>query len=145
MTAADPAGGHPAYGDGSGLSDPISVVRSEEQVRTRLVRVPVERVRLEKYVVTEERTITVHLQREEVRLVREPMPAGHDASGSLPPDAFPGADPTFVLHEEQVSITKIVVPVERVTLVRDRITEDREVTVDVKKEEVEIDSLAPGI
>jgi len=49
------------------------LTRSEEEVRVRTRRRAVGRVRLRKYVVTEHVQMTVPVQREEVRLEREPV------------------------------------------------------------------------
>jgi stress response protein YsnF len=55
---------------GPGAAD---TTRSEEEVRVGVEQRPRERVRLKKYVVTEHVTQTVPVQREEVRLEREPV------------------------------------------------------------------------
>ena len=49
-----------------------AMTRSEEEVRVDTERRPRERVRLKKYVITEHKTITIPVQREQIRLEREP-------------------------------------------------------------------------
>ncbi|HEX8862592.1 MAG TPA: DUF2382 domain-containing protein [Actinomycetes bacterium] len=62
-----------------------AMTRSEEEVGVRTQRRPRERVRLQKYVVTEQETRTVPVRREEVRLVREPLPEQpQDETGEHP-------------------------------------------------------------
>jgi hypothetical protein len=64
-----------------------AMTRSEEELQVRTQRRPRERVRLQKYVVTEQETRTVPVQRERVRIVREPLPeqpqdeTGQDPTG----------------------------------------------------------------
>lgn len=53
--------------------EPITVVRSEERLDVTTVRTLTERLRVRKVIVTEERTITVTLRREEFVLEREPL------------------------------------------------------------------------
>ncbi|NII52136.1 YsnF/AvaK domain-containing protein [Frigoribacterium endophyticum] len=113
------------------------VILSEEHVVVSTERRVTERVRLQRVIVTEQRTITVDVSHEEMRLVREPFG----------PDAEPGAVPAvadrqpivMVLHEERVSLVRSIVPVERVTLsVRD-VTETTTVTKSVRREEASVD------
>lgn len=113
-------------------------IRSEEHPQTRVTSVPVERLRFEKYIVTEEWLITVSVRREEVRLVREPILAVDTAEASLPSAPSPDADHSFILHEEHVVVTTTVVPTERVIFQKRRITEDHETTIALRKEYVSI-------
>ncbi len=115
-----------------------AMTRSEEQVRTGTERVVTGRVRLRKYVVTEERQITVPVRREVVRLEYEPvtgsdpLEAGEVASGT-------GADALepMVLSEERIVVTKETVPVERVRLAKETVEATETVDVDVRKEQIE--------
>jgi uncharacterized protein (TIGR02271 family) len=115
----------------------VSVIRHEEHLLVGTEVHATERVRLERYVVTERRTITVDVSREEVRLVREPV-AGHPV---LPADrtAETREPIVVVLREEQVDVVKRVVPVERVTLTVHTVTEDRPVEAVLRHEEVTTD------
>ncbi|TFC94104.1 MULTISPECIES: DUF2382 domain-containing protein [Cryobacterium] len=119
-------------------SFPVTVTRSEEQLRIHLASVPVERVRLERYIVSEERTITVVIHREEVRLVREPILPDEQEQAVSAPGLDQYADHTMLLREEQVTVTKSVVPVERVTLVKSIVTVDEDVSLERRKEHVDV-------
>ncbi|WP_267425263.1 MULTISPECIES: YsnF/AvaK domain-containing protein [unclassified Curtobacterium] len=114
-----------------------TVVLHEEHLLVGTEVHATERVRLERYVVTEQRTITVDVRREEVRLVREPLAEGP----ALPADRTPPTrEPVVVvLHEEQVVVSKRIVPVERVTLTVHTVTEDRPVDAVLRHEEVTVD------
>jgi uncharacterized protein (TIGR02271 family) len=118
----------------------VDVVRSEEQLRVSTVPVPKERIRFEKVIVTEEKTVTVTVRREELRIVREPVEAGTDRT--TPGGQEPAADLDLVLHEERIITTTEVVPVERVRVRVTQVTEDLPVTDTVRKERVDLSSTA---
>ena len=113
------------------------MTRSEEELHVGTTARETGRVRLRKYIVTENVTQTVPVKREEVRLEREPITdANRDA-------ATAGADLSeeeheVVLHEEQVDVSKTVVPKERVALGADTVTDEREVSEEVRKEQIEM-------
>lgn len=118
-----------------GTDGAMVVTRSEEELlvgRTWRAR---ERVRVRKRVVSETMTYTVEVRREELVIEREP------ASGSAVPHDQPSDDDAgleIVLHEEQVVLEKRVVPRERVRVRKERITEERAVSADLRREEVDI-------
>lgn len=121
--------------DVSGIS-PVDVVRSEEQLRVSTVSVPKELVRFGKIIVTEERTVTVTVRREELRIIREPIEASMDTA--TPGGQLSAADLDIVLHEERIITTTEVVPVERVRVRVTEVTEDLPVTDTVRKERVDL-------
>ena len=79
------------------------------------------RARLRKYVVTEQQTVTVPVTREEVRLEREPI-APDEAVGDI---EIADGQQDVVLTEERVVVNKETVPVERVRLGTETVTEER--------------------
>jgi uncharacterized protein (TIGR02271 family) len=112
------------------------MVLSEEQLRVGTEKVETGKARLRKYVVTENVTKTVPVEREEVRLEREPIAEG-DTVGA---DGDIGdAEQEVVLTEERVVVSKESVPVERVSLDTETVTDHEEVNEEVRKEEVEAD------
>ncbi|MFD1506192.1 DUF2382 domain-containing protein [Georgenia yuyongxinii] len=115
--------------------DDASVIRSEERVDVGTRQREAGKVRLRKYVVTENVTKTVPVTREEVRLEREPVTAGDRVSGQIGDDVA-----EVTLHEDEVVVDKETVPVEKVSLGKDTVTEQREVTEQVRKERVETDT-----
>lgn len=119
-------------------SDEASVVRSEEDVHVGTERREAGKVRLRKYVVTEHVTKTVPVQREEVRVEREPI-AGDSHGAEIGDDAA-----EVTLHEEEVVVDKETKPVERVSLGTDTVTEKRTVEEKVRKEQVDVDGDEPG-
>lgn len=121
----------PTPGDDAGE---VTVVRHEEHLLVGTEVHATERVRLERVIVTEQRTITVDVRREEVRLTREPLVDGPALTADSP---VPSREPiVVVLHQEQVVVSKRIVPVERVTLTVHTVTEDRPVDAVLRHEEV---------
>jgi uncharacterized protein (TIGR02271 family) len=127
----EPEGSHaPASG--------VVVDRSEERLSVRTIARPVERVRLEKFIVTEEQTITVTVRREEVRLVRDLDPRPESDARAVPVRVGDAQDVALTLHEERIVVTREVVPVERVRLHASVATEHRRVEATLRKERVEV-------
>jgi uncharacterized protein (TIGR02271 family) len=130
-------------GDGTGTSsatrqDANYLTRSEEQLHVGTEKVETGRARLRKFVVTENQTVTVPISHEEVRVVREPIGPRDTVE-----DADIGDEATeIVLTEERVIVNKQAVPMEKVLLDTETVTEQREVTEPVRKEHIEFDDAA---
>ena len=122
--------------DTSGPTTDNAMTRSEERLHVGTEKVEAGRARLRKYVVTENVTTTVPVSHEEVRVVREPITeANRDA-------AMSGADITseeheVILHAERPVVSKETVAVERVKLDTEMVTEQQEVTEQVRKEVID--------
>lgn len=110
------------------------LTRSEEQLHIGTERVQTGRARLRKVVVTEMQTVTVPVTREEVRVVREPITPGESVDATIGESAT-----DVVLTEERVVVRKETVPVEKVRLNTETVTEQREVTEAIRKEQIEFD------
>jgi len=110
------------------------LIRSEERLNVTTARVPGGWARLEKFLVTETKTVTVEVTHEEVRLVSEPTGAGG-------PHSDPGAQESqarwMYVSREEVVVTKRVVPVERVRLEVYPVTEQRQISDEVRKEQID--------
>jgi len=124
--------------DTSGPNTDEAMTRSEEHLRVGTEQVEAGRARLRKYVVTEEQSVQVPVTREEVRVEREPIT---DANRG---DALSGAAITeeeheVVLHAERPVVQTEAVPVERVRLGTETVTEERTVTGEVRKEQIDVD------
>jgi len=113
------------------------MIRSEEHLVVGAEIVPVARVRLRKYLVTEEQTFTVPVTREEIELDYDEVPAAEQ----VPDGTEPLSDDIveIVRYEERVVVTKQVVAVERVRLVRRVITAEQVVSGQVRREVVDLD------
>jgi uncharacterized protein (TIGR02271 family) len=125
---------------GPGGDPGVAVTRSEEELRVATERQPRARVRLRKYVVTEDVTTTVPVRREEVRLEDVPLGPGAPAAD----DADPADEHEVVLHEERPVVETRTVPTERVRLAKDTVREEREVAEELRKEQVEVEEQDPG-
>jgi uncharacterized protein (TIGR02271 family) len=124
--------------DVSGSTTDDAMTRSEEELQVGTQTRERGRARLRKYVVTEEQQVTVPVQREEVRVEREPITdANLDAATSGP--AISEEEHEVTLHEETPVVEKRAVPKERVRLDTDTVTEERQVTEEVRKEQIEAD------
>lgn len=115
-----------------------AMTRSEEQLHVGTERVQTGRARLRKYVVTENQNVTVPVTREEVRLEREPI-TDANIDDALSGPEISEAEHEVTLNEERVVVQKETVPVERVRLDKDTVTEEQQVNEQVRKERVELE------
>ena len=124
--------------DTSGPTTDDAMTRSEEELDVGTASRETGRARLRKYVVTEEVQTTVPVQREEVRVEREPITdANVDAAADGP--AISEEEHEVTLHAEEPVVEKRAVPQERVRLDKDVVEEEREVSDTVAKERIEVD------
>lgn len=124
--------------DTSGPTTDDAMTRSEEQLRVGTQTQETGRARLRKYVVTENVTQTIPVSREEVRLEREPITGGNVGEATAGP-SISEEEHEVVLHAEVPVVQKETVPVERVRLDTETVTEQATVSEDVRKEEIELD------
>ena len=111
-----------------------SVTRSEEELRVGKREYEAGRVRLRKWVETEPVSADVELQRETVRVERQPIdqPVGEEAEiGEQEVDV--------TLRGEEPVVEKRAVARERVSLDKDVETQQETVTDEVRKERVDVD------
>jgi uncharacterized protein (TIGR02271 family) len=134
--ASDPNGtvGH----DVSGPTTDDAMTRSEEELRVGKVDRERGRARLRKYVVTEQVQTTVPVRREEVRLEREPI-TDANVDDALAGPEISEEEHEVVLHEEQPVVEKRTVPKERVRMGKESVTEEAQVSEQVRKERIEAD------
>lgn len=122
----------------AGAADSDELIRSEEQLNVSTDRVETGEVHLRKYVVTETETVEVPVEREEVRIVREPIT---DADRAAHTSAIGEAEASVTLHEDQVTVTKESVPVEKVSLETETVRDTETVSEEVRKERFETDGV----
>jgi uncharacterized protein (TIGR02271 family) len=128
----------PVGHDTSGPNTDDAMTRSEEELVVGKTSRESGRARLRKYVVTDEVTETVPVQREELRVEREPITDGNVDRATDGP-AISEEEHEVVLHAEEPVAEKRVVPKERVRLDKDTVTEERTVSNEVRREEIDID------
>ena len=136
-TGTAAAAGDAATGyDTSGPTTDDAMTRSEEELRVGTARQERGRARLRKYVVTEHVQQTVPVSHEEVRIEREPITdANIDQAMSGP--AISEEEHEVVLSEEVPVVEKRAVPKERVRLGTETVTDETEVSEEVRKERIE--------
>jgi uncharacterized protein (TIGR02271 family) len=116
------------------------MTRSEEQLKVGTQSREAGRARLRKHVVTEQQTVNVPVTREEVRIEREPITEGNVGQATSGAD-ISEEEHEVVLHEERPVVEKETVPVERVRLGTEKVTEQESVTETVRKEEIDTDGV----
>src|SRR3712207_4028183 len=124
--------------DVSGPTTDNAMTRSEEELKVGTAKREAGRARLRKYVVTENVTQTVPVQREEVRVEREPITDANRDQATAGP-AISDEEHEVVLHEERPVVQKEAVPVERVRLDTDTVADEVTVNEEVRKEQIDTD------
>jgi uncharacterized protein (TIGR02271 family) len=122
--------------DTSGPTTDDAMTRSEEELKVGTTEREAGRARLRKYVVTDEVTKTVPVKREEVRLEREPI-TDANVGDALAGPAISEEEHEVVLTEERPVVEKEAVPVERVRLDKETVTEQQTVTEQVREERID--------
>ena len=126
--------------DTSGPTTDDAMTRSEERLNVGTRTEEAGRARLRKYVVTENVTETVPVSREEVRVEREPI-TDANVGNAMDGPAISEEEHEVTLHAERPVVEKEAVPVERVRLDKQTVTEQERVSADVRKEEIEVDGV----
>jgi uncharacterized protein (TIGR02271 family) len=124
--------------DTSGPTTDNAMTRSEEELRVGTAEQERGRARLRKYVVTEQVEQTVPVQREEVRIEREPI-TGENVDQAVSGPEISEEEHEVVLHEEQPVVEKRTVPKERVRLDKETVVDEKTVSEEVRKEQIEAD------
>ncbi|MBT1193880.1 DUF2382 domain-containing protein [Rhodococcoides kroppenstedtii] len=124
--------------DTSGPTTDEAMTRSEEQLRVGTRTEESGRARLRKYVVTEQQTRSVPVSHEEVTIEREPITEANAPAATDGP-TISEEEHEVVLHAEKPVVEKEVTPIERIKLGTETVQEERTVTEDVRKEQVELD------
>jgi uncharacterized protein (TIGR02271 family) len=124
--------------DTSGPTTDDAMTRSEERLNVGTRSQEAGRARLRKYVVTENVTQTIPVSREEVRLEREPITDANVGAAVSGPE-ISEEEHEVILREERPVVEKEAVPVERLRLDTETVTEQETVSEDVRKEQIEAD------
>lgn len=122
--------------DTSGPNTDAAMTRSEEELHVGTEQQETGTVRLRKYVVTEDVETTVPVSHEEVRVEREPITEENRDQASSGP-AFKEEEHEVTLHAEKPVVSKEEVPVERVRLDKETVTDEAQVDEQVRKERID--------
>jgi uncharacterized protein (TIGR02271 family) len=129
-------GRQPVGRDVSGPTSDDAMTRSEEELHVGTAERERGRARLRKYVVTEEVRQTVPVRRETARVEREPI-TDENIDQALAGPEISDEEHEVVLHEEEPVVEKRVVPKERVRMDKDVHVEERQISEEVRKEQIE--------
>jgi uncharacterized protein (TIGR02271 family) len=124
--------------DTSGPTTDDAMTRSEERLNVGTRSEEIGRARLRKYVVTENATETVPVSREEVRVEREPITDANVGS-ALDGPAISEEEHEVTLRAERPVVETEAVPVERVRLDKETVTDTETVSADLRKEQIDVD------
>ena len=122
--------------DTSGPTTDDAMTRSEERLDVGTTREEAGRVRLRKYVTTEQESVTVPVKKERAVVETEPITEGNVGAATDGP-AISEEEHEVVLEEERPVVGKTAEPVERVRLGTETVTDEETVTEDVRKEHIE--------
>jgi uncharacterized protein (TIGR02271 family) len=132
-----------ARADLFGRGSDEAMTRSEERLRVGTERVERGRARLRKYVTTEQVQQTVPVTREQVRVEREPITEENVDAATRGPE-ISEAEHEVTLTEERPVVQKETVPVERVRLTKEPVSEEAQVSEEVAKERIETEGVEGG-
>jgi len=127
--------------DTSGPTTDQAMTRSEEQLNVGTRSEEIGRARMRKYVTTENVTETVPVSREEVRVTREPITEAN-VGNAMDGPAISEEEHEVTLRAERPVVEKEAVPVERIRLDKETVTEQETVSADLRKEQIEVDGAA---
>ncbi len=120
-----------------------AMTRSEERLTAGTERQTTGKARLRKWVETEEQSVTVPVTKEKARLVSEPVTDANRDKALSGPD-ISESDHEVTLTEERPVVDKETVPVERVRLEKDSMTEQETASGNVRKEHIEAEGVDGG-
>ncbi|GAA5107711.1 PRC and DUF2382 domain-containing protein [Alloalcanivorax gelatiniphagus] len=124
--------------DTSGPNTDDAMTRSEERLDVGTTSQEAGRVRLRKYVTSEQQTVTVPVEKEQAVIETEPITEANRGDALSGP-AISEEEHEVVLHEERAVVDKTAEPVERVRLGKETVTDHETVTEEVRKEHIEAD------
>lgn len=114
--------------------DDASVTRREEELNVDTHREATGKVRLRKYVTTEQETITVPVEKERIVVERDSADASSTSKGEIGEEVA-----EMTVHEDKVDARKEVIDKETVRAHKERTTDTEKVQADLRKEQVDVD------
>jgi uncharacterized protein (TIGR02271 family) len=134
----DDVAGRAVGRDTSGPTTDDAMTRSEERLHVGTRAEEVGRARLRKYVTTENVTETVPVSREQVRVEREPITDANIGQAMDGP-AISEEEHEVTLRAERPVVEKEAVPMERIRLEKNEVTDHETVADQVRQEQIEVD------
>ncbi|OFS23527.1 PRC and DUF2382 domain-containing protein [Corynebacterium sp. HMSC04H06] len=130
-----------AANDRTAATNDGSMIRSEEQLNVNKENVATGEARLRKYVVTDTETVEVPVTHEEVRVERTPISEEEAANFTGEIKDGDTDEASVTLHEERVDVNKETVPVEKINLNKEQVTETQRHTEELRKEQIDTDGI----
>jgi uncharacterized protein (TIGR02271 family) len=115
-----------------------AMTRSEEELQVGTAQRERGRVRLRKWVETQTARQTVPLQREQARVEREPITDDNIDQAMAGPD-ITESEHEVTLHQEEPVVEKRTVPKERVRLTKETVTDEEQVSEELRRERIDTD------
>lgn len=131
------------YGLDASAGGGITMIRSEERLNVGTVVEATERVRVTKYIVTEEVTHTFTLRREEIRVEHLPL-EGSGAGSADTGVAFDDGVEEIVLYAEVPVLEPRVVPVEVVRISKHTVVDNQQFSERLNREQIEVEHSRPS-
>jgi uncharacterized protein (TIGR02271 family) len=128
----------PVGRDVSGPTTDEAMTRSEEELDVSTSRRTAGTARLRKFVDTENVSQTVSLERESARVTREPI-TGANRDAAMDGPEISTEEHEVTLTSEEPVVEKRTVAKEQVGMGKETVTEDREVSEDLRKERIDVE------
>ena len=130
-----------AANDRTTVANDGSMICSEEQLNVNKEKVATGEARLRKYVVTDTETVEVPVTHEEVRVERTPI--SEEGAANFTGEIKDGDtdQASVTLHEERVDVNKETVPVEKINLNKEQVTETQRHSEELRKEQIDTDGI----
>jgi len=128
--------------DTSGPTTDDAMTRSEERLKVGVQQQEAGRARLRKYIVSEQQNVTVPVRSERATVTTEPITDANVGNAYDGP-ALSEEEHEVTLTTERPLVEKETVPVERVRLDTETVTENVQVSETVRKEQIEAEGVYP--
>jgi len=128
--------------DTSGPTTDDAMTRSEERLKVGTQQTEAGRARLRKFIVSEQQNVTVPVTTERATITTEAITDANVGNAYDGP-ALSEEEHEVVLHSEKPVVEKETVPVERVRLGTEQVTENVQVSETVRKEQIEAEGVYP--
>ena len=120
-----------------------SMTRNEERLQVGTEQVETGRLRLRKYVTTEDQTVSVPVKKEKLVVDRKPLDGDDARSAGVIGDSGDEVE-EITLREERPVVDKETVAVEEVNVGKETVTEEHTVSETVRKEQVDVEEEGTG-
>lgn len=132
-----------AAGTASITGEHTSMTRNEERLQVGTEQVETGRLRLRKYVTTEDQTVSVPVKKEKLVVDRQPLEGDEARAAGTIGDSGEEVE-EITLREERPVVDKETVAVEEVNVGKETVTEEQTVSDTIRKEHVDVEEEGTG-